>query len=130
MVVRSDLDGCRVRASDTAEEIWLIFHGMRHYIANAAVYEALFFNSEIRIVAEAETILRGPDLLDGTVLIRGSEGHIYLVTAISPHDVRRFLISNWETFQAFGFNIEVVKDVPPIIVSAIACAPQILIAFS
>ena len=105
-----------------------MFNGMRHYIASPGVYEALFSDVSLQEVPEISSIMRGPDLVEGTVLIRGGDGRIFLVTAVSPGEARRFLIADWDTFQAFGFDMDRVKDAPDILISAVVSAPPILIA--
>ena len=126
MSLRADLDGLRVRGPLTSQ-VWLIFNGMRHYITSPAAYDALFCDLAIRDVADLDVVLRGPDLIDGTALIRGGNGHIFLVTAVAANEIRRFHIVDWATFQALGFDVDLVRDVPDIVISAIRCAPPILI---
>lgn len=127
--IRRDLDGLRVR-SPSSIEIWLIFNGMRHYIVSPTVYDALFHNHDIRDLPDVEKLMRGPDLVDGTVLVRGSDGRIFLVTAVAADNIRRYLISDWPTFQALDFDISLVVDVPDIVISAVLVAPSITISRS
>ena len=126
---RADLDGLRIRTPSTGE-VWLMFHGVRHYITSPAVYDAMFSNLSVRDVPETATIMRGADLVDGAVLVRGGDCRIFLVTAVNATEVRRFRIVDWETFQTFGFDIDLVKDVPDILISAVADGPPILIEYS
>ena len=127
MRIRTDLDGRRVRAP-SGGEVWLMFHGMRHFITGPAAYDALFSDIDVIDVPDIGTVMRGPDLVEETALIRGGDGQIFLVTAVSPNEVRRFHIVDWATFEALGFNIALVRDVPDIVISAVTCAPPIFIA--
>ena len=126
MRLRADLDGLRVRGPQSSE-VWLVFHGMRHYITSPTAYDALFCNLDVHDVDDLDVVLQGPDLVDGTALIRGGNGHIFLVTAVALNEIRRFHIVDWATFQALDFRFDLVRDVPDIVISAIRCAPPIFI---
>ena len=62
MRIRTDLDGRRVRAP-SGGEVWLMFHGMRHFITGSAAYDALVSNVDVLDVPDIGSVMRGPDLV-------------------------------------------------------------------
>jgi hypothetical protein len=124
---RPELNGFRLYVPGQPE-LWLIFHGMRHHVASPDVHDALFSGTEGHTAAESvDSVLRGPDLNDGTCLARGDgeDSSIYLVTGFPASDVQRHRIVSWETFVAFGFDESLVRVVPALILSAVKAGRDI-----
>jgi len=117
---RPDLNGRRLVVAGEPE-VWLMFNGMRHHIDSPAVYEALFSETDkLTVVTDLDKVLRGPDLNDGTCLVRSSVTQaIYLVTGFPSTEVRRHHIRSWNDFLAFGFDEDLVQLAPDIVISAL-----------
>lgn len=67
---RPDLEGARLQEPGS-HNVWLVFHGRRQRIESSEVYDSLF--NEIDNIVKYEDssqILTGPELNDGTCLIR------------------------------------------------------------
>lgn len=116
---RPDLDGLRLRQVG-GDDVWLVYHGRRHKIASPSVSHALFMNDlSIEHVNDIEAISLGPDLNEGTCLIRSDHrGDIYLLTG-SRFDPRLHRVTSWNSFVEFHFAIEAVRTVPDLLVDAI-----------
>ncbi len=123
---RPDLNGCRLFVPGSSE-VWLMYGGMRHHIVSPNVYTALFSETDdLTEVGSVEDILRGPDLNDGTCLVRGrSDGPIYLVTGFPATDIRRLHIGSWETFVKFRFDEALVQAAPELVLAAVPAGPTI-----
>jgi hypothetical protein len=117
---RPDLNGRRLVVTGEPE-VWLMFNGMRHHIDSPAVYDSLFSETDgVSVVSKIEGVLRGPDLNEGTCLVRSRETHaIFLVTGFPATEVRRHHIRSWNDFLAFGFDEDLVRDAPEILILAI-----------
>lgn len=127
MSAQPELNGFRLYVPGQPQ-LWLVFHGMRHHVASPDVHDALFSSTEGHTAAESvDNILRGPDLNDGTCLVRGDgeDSSIYLVTGFPATDVRRHLIVSWETFLEFGFDEELVRTVPALILDAVPAGREL-----
>lgn len=119
-VTREDLDGLRL-VEPGKPDVWLMFHGRRHRVCSPQVYEALFSDIEGLVYSdEISSITMGPELNDGTCLIRAlGTLAIFLVTGRYPH-VTRYYITSYNSFCDFGFNMNAVTDVPSILLDALA----------
>ena len=120
-LVRPELDGLRLYVPDRPE-VWLVFHGLRHHVVSPEVHDALFVGVEGHTAVESvDGLMRGPDLNEGTCLVRGDgedEG-TYLVTGFPSAEVRRHHIFSWQTFVDFGFDEQRVRLTPGLLLSAI-----------
>ena len=125
---RPDLNGCRLFVPGSSE-VWLVYGGMRRHIVSPEVYSALFSETEgLTEIDSVDDILRGPDLNDGTCLVRGrADGPIYLVTGFPSTDVRRLHIGSWETFLSFGFDEALVQMAPDLVLAGVAAGPTLRI---
>jgi hypothetical protein len=90
-------------------------------VCSPQVYEALFSDIEGLVYSdEISSITMGPELNDGTCLIRAlGTLAIFLVTGRYPH-VTRYYITSYNSFCDFGFNMNAVTDVPSILLDALA----------
>jgi hypothetical protein len=117
---RPDLDGMRL-IEEGSSQVFLMFGGRRHHISSSAVYDALF--SEITglvTFSDVALIAEGPELGDGTCLIRADESlFIYLVMRSAEGQVRRHFIPTYESLLDFCFDESKVRNVPPIVMEAI-----------
>ncbi len=117
---RPDLDGMRLM-EEGSSQVFLMYGGRRHHISTSAVYDALY--SEITGIvtfSDVGLIAQGPDLGDGTCLIRADESvFIYLVTRSAEGQVRRHFIPTYESLLDFGFDEGKVRNVPPILMEAV-----------
>lgn len=118
--MRPDLDGRRLISEDKTRT-WLVFHGLRHHISSAAVYDSLFRPSiEFEEFSDLDAIAEGPDLTNGTCLVSSAEsGEIYLIFGSPSVNIRKHLVQTYETFIAMGFNDSLVTRVPSILLAAI-----------
>ncbi|MCP1538093.1 hypothetical protein [Methylorubrum extorquens] len=126
MMPESD-SGHEVLFEPSTDAVWVIFHGMRHRVASAGVYDALFRpHPDMRVVQGVEEIVCGPDLVEGTCLVKGSSTSIiYLVTGAPAVNVRKYEIMSFEYFQALQFDESLCRVVPDIVLSAIPNGPKI-----
>jgi hypothetical protein len=127
-VERPDLDGLRL-FKPASPHVWLMFHGRRHRVGSPAVYDALW--SEIDGLVnfdDLDEIAQGPDLPDGTCLIR-AEGTVFIhLLTLQDGQVRRLFIPTLESLQGFGFDTWKVRDLPPLVVQALPAGPDITAA--
>ena len=100
---------------------------MRHRVTSSGVYDALFRpHPELRIVDDVDGIVSGPDLVEGTCLVKGSSTSIiYLVTGAPAINVRKYQVASFEVFQALQFDESLCRVVPDIVLSAIPNGPSI-----
>lgn len=115
---RDDLDGHRLTQPGTPD-VWLMFHGKRHRVASPEVYDSLW--SEVdRVVPsdEIDAIALGPELNDGTCLIR-PRGFLSIYLLTGARHVHRLFIPTFETLRDFGFDEAKVHDIPPLVLEAI-----------
>lgn len=126
--LRDDLDGLRLAAPDNPD-VWLVFEGRRHRVASPAVYQALFAGPDDLIFSEdIATITMGPELNDGTCLVRPSGSHaIFLVTGRGP--VRKYHIPTYESFTDFGFSEAAVIEVPSLVLEAVELGGELTSSF-
>lgn len=119
----TNMDGLRLRQPGR-DDVWVIFHGLRHRVADPETYSALFADERVVERHEIQTIAQGPDLHPGSCLARPSgSSSIYLVFGW-PH-LTRYFIPTLESFAEFGFNMALVIDVPPILLDAIPVGPEL-----
>ncbi|CAO4177949.1 hypothetical protein [Methylorubrum extorquens] len=118
MILRHDLDGVRLSDPDSPN-VWVIYGGRRHRIESSNVYDALFSEVDRIILShEIDEIEMGPELNDGTCLVRARGTlPVYLVTGF-PHAKRHF-IPTLETVLAFGFDLTKAHDIPAIVIDSI-----------
>lgn len=118
-VTRSDLDGQRLMAPGKPD-VWLIFHGERHRVPSSRAYDSLFSETErLMTGADIDDIKRSEDLDDAVCLVRPEGGHqVFMVTG-SGRNVRRYHITDYESFVDFGFDTAKVREVPEILVRAL-----------
>ena len=120
-----DLNGARIQVPN-APEVWLVFHGLRHHVANAAVYDALFSSIDLLELESVEPILRGPDLVDGTCLASSEEGGaIFLLTGFPDEEIRKHHIRSYESFVDFGFDEAKVRRLPKLAIAGIRTGREI-----
>lgn len=124
--IRDDLDGLRL-VEPGKPDVWLMFHGRRHRVASPAVYQSLFAEAEALVHSdEIPSIAMGPELNDGTCLIRAQDTTgIFLITGRYPK-VAKHYIPSFESFTDFGFSLAAVKDVPPILLEHVPLAPELV----
>ncbi|GJE53271.1 hypothetical protein GOFOIKOB_6349 [Methylobacterium tardum] len=119
----TNLDGLRLRQPGR-DEVWMIFQGLRHRVADPETYEALFADERIIEHNEVETIAQGPDLHPGSCLARpNGSSAIYLV--FGRPRLARYFIPTLASFDEFGFSMAKVLDVPPILLDAIPVGPEL-----
>lgn len=126
MGVRFDLEGKRlyVKARD---QVWIIINGVRHLITSSSVYDSLFQgNVDLLPFDNVDSISRGLDLLDGTSLIKERNGQdIYLLVPIEGNRIFRHRIKSYAAFELYGFSLELVVELPPIVVKAMPVGDEI-----
>lgn len=124
--IRNDLDGLRL-VEPGKPDVWLMFHGRRHRVASPAVYDALFAEAEALVHSdEIPPIAMGPELNDGTCLVRAQDTMgIFLITGCYPN-VTKHYIPSFESFSDFGFSLAAVKDVPAILLDHVPLAPDLV----
>ena len=117
---RPDLDGLRL-LEPGRPDVWLIFGGERHRIASSAVYDALFSEVEGLVPYQGvERILLGPELEEGTCLIRADEGlSIYLLARAGNGEVQRHFIPTYESLLDFRFDEAKVRAVSPLVIEGL-----------
>jgi hypothetical protein len=122
---RTDLDGMRL-VEPGKPDVWLMFHGKRHRVVSAEVYDALFSDVEALIFNDdVQSITMGPELAPGTCLVRPKGlSSIFLVTGRGSL-VEKYYIPTYESFITFGFNMDTVVDVPPILLDAVALSGEL-----
>ena len=114
-----ELDGARIQVP-SAPEVWLVYHGMRHHITSPSVYEAMFSSVDLLQMDSVDQILRGPDLVEGTCLVRAEEGGgIYLVTGFPDTEIRKHYIYSFETLKDFGFDEAKVRLLPRLVLAGL-----------
>lgn len=123
--LRKDLDGLRI-IDHKSNEVWLIINGMRHYINGSSVYDALFSDLNLAEAADLEDIVRGPNLGEGTCLVKSDDGSIYLISGEGEY-IRKHRITTWETFNKYAFNFDAVKNVPKILLDAVPSSIDIFV---
>ena len=118
--IRPDLDGLRLY-SPTDDKVWLMIHGRRKLIVNSAVYESLFFETEnLYACNEISSIEEGSPLNEDTCLAKGVGRHeIYLITGSPQLSIRKYHITNFETFADYCFDASKVQQVPSIVIDGI-----------
>ncbi len=122
------LNGARVQVPGSPQ-VWLIFHGLRHHVADGAVYKALFGSDMSLIYLDSvDFIALGPELTQGTCLAKAhNKVQIYLLTEYSLP--RKYLIPSYETFLDFGFAEDQVKLVPEEVLRDVESGRDITSAF-
>ncbi|MEH3116743.1 MAG: hypothetical protein PGN25_03830 [Methylorubrum populi] len=127
--LRDDLNGLRLAAPDSAD-VWLVFGGRRHRVASPAVYQALFTGPDELVFSEdIPSITMGPELNDGTCLVRPGGAHtIFLVTGRAPA-IRKYYIPSYENFTDFGFNQAAVIEVPALMLEAVEFGGELTSTF-
>ncbi|MBD8909085.1 hypothetical protein [Methylorubrum zatmanii] len=123
--LREDLNGLRLTAPGSTD-VWVVFEGRRHRVVSPAVYQALFTSPDDLVFSEEiPTITMGPELNEGTCLVRGIGAHaIFLLTGHAP-TVRKYHVPTYESFSDFGFNEKAVIDVPPLLLDAVELAGEL-----
>lgn len=117
---RPDLDGLRLMEPEKPD-VWLIFRGERHRIVSGSVYDSLFGEVEaIRLHTDVDAITAGPELVEGTCLVRADGGlAIYLVARTERGAVQKHHIPDYETFLDFGFDEAKVRSIPPMVLQGL-----------
>lgn len=110
---RPDLDGLRL-IEEGRPDVWLMYHGKRHRIASPAVYDSLFSEvSGLVTYPDVSSITLGPDVIEGSCLIRADETvFVHLLTASDSGEVRRHWVPTYESLLDFGFAEAKVRDIP------------------
>ena len=117
--LREDLNGLRL-AAPGSNDVWVMFDGRRHRVASPGVYQALFSSADDLILSEEiPTIAMGPELNDGTCLVRGIGSHAIFLLTGAPPTIRKYHVPTYESFTDFGFNENAVLDVPPLLLEAV-----------
>ena len=124
--LREDLDGLRL-TEPGKPDVWLVFHGRRHRVSSPLVYDALFADTQGLVhTDEIASIMMGPELNDGTCLVRAFDTlAIFLVTGRYPR-VTRHYIPSFESFSDFGFALDAVKEVPLLMLENITLAAELI----
>ena len=114
---RPDLDGVRL-ARPGMPDVWLVFGGRRHRIASPEVYVALFGQRSDAIISDLDmdVVDPGPELNNGTCLIRADENGMIFMATGAAETFRLHHIFNYESLLDFGFDMEKVRNVPQIII--------------
>ena len=126
---RPDLDGLRLTQAGQPD-VWLVFHGRRRRIVSTAVYDSLF-GEVTRLVntPDVEHITRGPDLDEGTCLIRADgDLAIHLLTRTADGAVRRHFVPTYESLLDFGFDETRVRQIPSLLVEGLAAGADLVSA--
>ncbi len=122
---RFDLDGAVITLPNDAG-LALVFQGRSHAIENANVQNALFVNKPLESIGQVKGLAEGEMLNDGSCLIRAEGEHgIFLLTGLPK--TRRCLITSFEAFTKFGFDMDKVRNVPWLVLQAIPVGPEIRI---
>jgi hypothetical protein len=118
--IRYDLDGLRLYSA-TSDKVWLMIHGRRRLVSTSSVYENLFSEAEnLHPAADIDDIDEGPQLNEGTCLIKGVNQHaIYLVTGAPNLFIRKHHIVSYETLLDYGFDESKIHILPDIVVNSI-----------
>ena len=119
-VARPDLDGACIHVP-VRNEVWLVFHGSRHYVANSSVFDSLFEGiAGLRKFDTVDDILVGPALNDGTCLVRADgDASVYMITGQPGSGVRRHKIDGPQSWTDFGFSLNVVKAISHLVLSGL-----------
>ena len=117
---RHDLDGMRL-IEPGRPEVWLVIRGERRRVASTAVYDALWSETTRLVPFEGVNwITSGPDLDDGTCLIRPDGGlPIYLLARSGNGHVLRHFIPTYESLLDFAFDEGKVRSVPPLVIEGL-----------
>ncbi len=117
---RHDLDGMRL-IEPGEPHVWLIIRGERRQVASTAVYDALWSETTGLVPFEGvRWITPGPDLADGTCLIRADGGlSIFLLARTDNGQVLRHFIPTYESLLDFAFDEGKVRSVPPLMIEGL-----------
>lgn len=117
---RHDLDGRRLIEPGTPE-VWLVVRGERRHVPSTAIYDALWSETTGLVAFEGvEWITRGPDLAEGTCLVRPDGGlSIHLLAKSDTGAVLRHFIPTYESLVDFGFDEAKVRNVPPLVIEGL-----------
>jgi hypothetical protein len=116
-------DGLLLR--DGEGVLWLTVHRELRRISDRSVVETLF--SEEKHVADGidlSDVSRGSDICSGSCLVRG-DGSVGIFFVTGYPDTRRHRIRNFEAFQAYGFNLGAVRNVPVLVLEQIPLGTEI-----
>lgn len=121
---RDDLDGLRLLGSGS-QDVWLMFHGQRHLVADADVYDSLWSERDGLVHHDGlDEIPVGPPLGQGTCLIR-AEGQLSIYLLTGWPGVRRHLVATWESLLDFGFDEGKARPIPPLALEGLALSGEI-----
>ena len=119
---RPELNGRIVSTPDG--DLAIVMNGIAHFFENKHVIYALFGDHSIKPDCPIHDVPPGPTLNDGTCLIRAKGTvDIFLVTGLPR--TRRHLISTYENFKAYGFEMTMVQEIPWLALQAVPVGPVI-----
>ena len=110
---------------DELNRIWIMIYGQRRRVVTLELYHELFELEPVKIETSLlDRIESGPDICSGSCLIRGDGSlGIFLVTGYPG--TSRHLISDFETFQAYGFRLDAVRNVPVLVLEQVSLGGSI-----